>query len=154
MEDESPWGPAQSEWNEEIAAGVTRVSTAGHGGLRFSQERWASIPAAVRGTFMNPGWAEEDCEAPIAIAVLGIGGEHQRDYEATARRMAGEFDAYAPCAPHIAMDDEAAAPTDAAEAVASRAAAAASRELPRCGYPMPRARRPCGRPAGHTGQHE
>ena len=148
--DDTPWGPAQSEWNEEIADGVTRISTAGHGGLRFSPERRASIPAGVMGTFMNPGWAEEDCEAPIAIAVLGIGGEHQQDYEATARRMAEEFDTYAPCAPHIAMDDAAAAPTGAA--VASRAAAA-SRELPRCGYPMPRAKRPCGRPAGHTGSH-
>ena len=44
----TPWGPPQDI--EELAEGVLRVSTASHGGLKLSRERWAEIPAAVRRT--------------------------------------------------------------------------------------------------------
>ena len=57
---------------------------------------------------MHPGWAEEDCEAPIAMAVLGIGGERQSEYETVARLMADEFDTYAACAPHITSGESSA----------------------------------------------
>ncbi len=40
------WGTPQDI--EELAEGVLRVSTASHGGLKLSRERWAEIPAAVR----------------------------------------------------------------------------------------------------------
>ena len=42
----TPWG-----WTREIqelAEGVLRVTTAGHGGLKLSRERWEELPAAVR----------------------------------------------------------------------------------------------------------
>ena len=48
----TPWGWAQDI--EELAEGVWRVSTAGHGGLKLSRERWYSLPDVVRDTFLNP----------------------------------------------------------------------------------------------------
>ena len=56
----TPWG-----WTQEIqklAEGVLRVTTAGHGGLKLSRERWEELPAAVRDTMLTPLYAEEDCE--------------------------------------------------------------------------------------------
>ena len=47
----TPWGPPQDI--EELAEGVWRVSTASHGGLKLSRERWAEIPAEV-GTPCSP----------------------------------------------------------------------------------------------------
>ena len=146
----TPWGEAQPEGNKEIAAGVTQVSTASHGGLRFSPERWASLPSEVRETFMHPGWAEEDCEAPIAMAVLGIGGERQSEYEAIALRMADEFDTYAACAPHITSSESSAVAT---HEIPIPKMGAVSRQAPRCGHPMPIAKRLCSKPAGHIGAH-
>lgn len=56
----TPWGQAQSA--NEMAEGVTSVSTAGHGGVKLSPERNAVIPAALRN---RSGWYEEDCEVSI-----------------------------------------------------------------------------------------
>ena len=72
----TPWGPPQDI--EELAEGVLRVSTASHGGLKLSRERWAEIPAAVRRTLFTPTFAEEDCEEPIVRTLLGLGDDRDR----------------------------------------------------------------------------
>ena len=73
----TPWGPPQDI--EELAEGVLRVSTASHGGLKLSRERWAEIPAAVRRTLFTPTFAEEDCEEPIVRTLLGLGDDRERE---------------------------------------------------------------------------
>ena len=73
----TPWGYPQDI--EELAEGVWRVETAGHGGLKLSRERWEEMPDMVRDTFITPAWAEEDCEEPIARTLLGIGDERDRE---------------------------------------------------------------------------
>ncbi len=73
----TPWG-----WTREIqelAEGVLRVTTAGHGGLKLSRERWEEIPAAVRNTTLTPLYAEEDCEESIVRSLLGVGSERDRE---------------------------------------------------------------------------
>ena len=92
----TPWGPPQDI--EELAEGVLRVSTASHGGLKLSRERWAEIPAAVRRTMFTPTFAEEDCEEPIVSTLLGLGGDREREL---ALKVAGYFDRYAPALPHL-----------------------------------------------------
>ena len=92
----TPWGPPQDV--EELAEGVLRVSTFGHGGLILSWERWKSLPAAVRATLFNATYAEEDCEEPIALTLLGIGSERQRE---RALRVAGTDKRYAPALPYL-----------------------------------------------------
>ena len=42
----TPWGYPQDI--EELAEGIWRVSTAGHGGLKLSRERWEELPDLVR----------------------------------------------------------------------------------------------------------
>ena len=85
----TPWGRAQDV--EELADGVFRVSTASHGGLKLSRERWEEIPEQVRNVFLNPLYAEEDCEEPIALSLLGLADDHDRD---RALRIAQAFDRY------------------------------------------------------------
>ena len=64
----TPWGYPQDI--EELVEGIWRVSTAGHGGLKLSRERWAELPDLVRDSFLTPTYAEEDCEEPIARTLL------------------------------------------------------------------------------------
>ena len=93
----TPWGPPQEI--EELAEGVWRVSTASHGGLKLSDERWAEIPAEVRRTPCSPAtFAEEDCEDPIVRTLLGIGGDRVRE---AALRAAAYFERYAPALPYL-----------------------------------------------------
>ena len=73
----TPWGYPQDI--EELAAGVWRVSTASHGGLKLSRERWEELPDLVRDSFLTPTYAEEDCEEPIARTLLGIGDDRDRE---------------------------------------------------------------------------
>ena len=87
----TPWGWPQDI--EELAEGVWRVSTAGHGGLKLSRERWEELPDVVRDTFLNATFAEEDCEEPIVRTLLGLGDEREREL---ALKIAGYFDRYAP----------------------------------------------------------
>ena len=47
----TPWGYPQDI--EELAEGIWRVSTAGHGGLKLSRERWEELPDVVRDSFLN-----------------------------------------------------------------------------------------------------
>ena len=92
----TPWGPPQDI--EELAEGVLRVSTASHGGLKLSRERWAEIPAAVRDAMFTPTFAEEDCEEPIVRTLLGLGDDRER---AAAVRTAEYFERYAPALPYL-----------------------------------------------------
>ena len=92
----TPWGWPQDTL--ELAEGVWRVSTAGHGGLKLSRERWEDLPDVVRDSFLNPTFAEEDCEEPIARTLLGLGDEREREY---ALKVAGCFDRYTPALPYL-----------------------------------------------------
>ena len=92
----TPWGTPQDV--EQLAEGVLRVSTAGHGGLKLSLGRWASLPRAVRDAMFHQTFAEEDCEEPIARTLLGIGDDRDR---AMAIRVAERFERYAPALPYL-----------------------------------------------------
>ena len=94
----TPWGPPQDI--EELAEGVLRVSTASHGGLKLSRERWAEIPAAVRDAMFTPTYAEEDCEEPIVRTLLGLGLGDDRERD-MAVRVAEYFERYAPDLPYL-----------------------------------------------------
>ena len=92
----TPWGPPQDI--EVLAEGVWRVSTAGHGGLKLSRERWAEIPAAVRDAMFTPTFAEEDCEEPIVRTLLGLGDDREREMAVRVAELLGR---YAPALPHL-----------------------------------------------------
>ena len=92
----TPWGWPQDI--EELAEGVWRVSTAGHGGLKLSRERWYSLPDVVRDAVLNPTFAEEDCEEPIVRTLLGLGDEREREL---ALKIAGHFPRYSPVLPFL-----------------------------------------------------
>ncbi len=92
----TPWGWSQDM--EELAEGVWRVSTAGHGGLKLSRERWEELPDLVRDSFLTPTFAEEDCEEPIARTLLGLGDARERDF---ALKVAACFQRYAPTLPYL-----------------------------------------------------
>ena len=92
----TPWGSPQDV--EELAEGVWRVSTASHGGLKLSRERWDTIPSAVQVTMLNLTFAEEDCEEPIIRALMSLGDHRDRDI---ALRVADYFQRYAPAIPYL-----------------------------------------------------
>ena len=93
------WGWSQDI--EELAEGVWRVSTAGHGGLKLSRERREELPDVVRDTMLNPCFAEEDCEEPIVRTLLGLGDTREREL---ALKIAGYFDRYAPALPFLTSE--------------------------------------------------
>jgi hypothetical protein len=68
----SPWGLVQSQY--ELAPGIIKVSTAGHGGIWLSPERQAQLPGwalQVPSSYCpKPMWWEEDCEAQIVMYVF------------------------------------------------------------------------------------
>lgn len=75
---DTPWGPVQYE--KQLAPGVVLVSTAGHGGIWLSDERWARF-AEVAGPYTtwlsrtngsgNGGrWFEEDHDALMPLAMF------------------------------------------------------------------------------------
>ena len=92
----TPWGWSQDI--EELAEGIWRVYTAGHGGLKLSRERWEELPDVVRDTFITPTFAEEDCEEPIARTLLGLGDPKEREL---ALLVAERFHRYAPALPYL-----------------------------------------------------
>ena len=92
----TPWGWTRDI--EELAEGVWRVSTANHGGLKLSRERWNALPAPVRDAMFTATFAEEDCEEPIVRTLLGLGGDREREL---ALKVAGYFERYAPALPHL-----------------------------------------------------
>ncbi len=86
----SPWGPVESV--HDVAEGIVWVTTARHGGVWLSRERWAQMPerfrdvvpfAHLRGIVLNPGqrvppqtwtgpgesgaWYEEDEDACLVV---------------------------------------------------------------------------------------
>ena len=87
----TPWGRTRDV--VELTEGVWRAWTPSHGGLKLSPQRWASLPRAVQGTMMNPGFAEEDCEEPIVKTVLDIGDDSDRE---RAWEIVEYFERYAP----------------------------------------------------------
>ena len=92
----TPWG-----WTHdvvELAEGVWRVWTPGHGGLKLSRERWDELPAAVRDAMLTPTFAEEDCEESIVRLLLGVADDRDREIALT---VAGYFDRYAPALPFV-----------------------------------------------------
>ena len=91
----TPWGPAQEI--SELAHGIWSVRTARHGGLCLSEERWQSLPEDVRATFYEAGWAEEDCEEVIVLALFGMGDE----YRDSAIKVAQTFETYRPALEHL-----------------------------------------------------
>ena len=92
----TPWGWTRDI--EELAEGVWRVTTPGHGGLKLRRERWDSLPLEVRATMLNATFAEEDCEESIVRTLLGIGDDRDREM---ALKIAGYFDRYAPALPYL-----------------------------------------------------
>ncbi len=92
----TPWGWTQEI--QELAEGVLRVTTAGHGGLKLGRERWKELPTDVQDTMLTPLYAEEDCEESIVRSLLGVGDERDKE---TALRVAGSFERYAPALPYI-----------------------------------------------------
>lgn len=61
----SPWGDVQNA--TELAPGIWQSSTASHGGILLSPERWQDM--TVKGTpYSHDGWYEEDCDwAYVAV---------------------------------------------------------------------------------------
>ncbi|CAN5509757.1 hypothetical protein BH10CYA1_BH10CYA1_40590 [soil metagenome] len=63
----TPWGTAQSA--EDIAPGITKYSTASHGGYFLNKEANAKIPPELQWSTLNlqglKGWYEEDCDWAI-----------------------------------------------------------------------------------------
>lgn len=94
----TPWGGVQA--SETVAPGVEFVVTAGHGGLVLTDERWEQLPSEVRDTFISRGFAEEDCEYPIAMALLGLGDDRRKVVDA-AILTAEALDVYKPALPYL-----------------------------------------------------
>jgi len=67
MATHTPWGASQTA--DQIAPGITRYTTASHGGIKLSNKRRASMPAILRDIepFAGPGWYEEDCDWAIVV---------------------------------------------------------------------------------------
>ena len=71
--DQTPWGFA--DFVKQLAPGVHLVGTPSHGGVAMDPAASNTVPEKVRATFTNgPLWAEEDCEASIALAFLIAAG--------------------------------------------------------------------------------
>lgn len=94
----SPWGHVHQ--SEVIAPGLVSVSTASHGGLCLSEERWASLKKAFPDFhgYAGDGFLEEDCD--WAIAAIYWPGEFSarwvhfavqtvRDYQSSFTKNAG-----------------------------------------------------------------
>ena len=111
----TPWG--LSDTADTLAPDVILVTTPSHGGLLLRES--SPIPAAVTATFINgPRWAEEDCELPIALALLQTAGAVENDalpeYPAAkileaARGIAKRFPRYAVALDHLPKTRHAAA---------------------------------------------
>ena len=82
----------------ELAPGVIEVETQTHGGMILSEERWTSLPEEIREAMLNPGFAEEDCEANIVLAILGLADQGARDAALLSLEM---FSRYAPALKYI-----------------------------------------------------
>ena len=64
---ETPWGVAQDHC--VVAPGIDSYSTAGHGGLRLSSERWRELKRrfpTYAEQYAPAPWLEEDCDWAFA----------------------------------------------------------------------------------------
>lgn len=63
----TPWGISQTE--KEIADGILDVTTAGHGGMRISADRWTELIKTIPNveSWTGKGWLEEDCDWALAV---------------------------------------------------------------------------------------
>ena len=103
---DTPWGRADS--TIEIADGVVAVQTPSHGGLRLSVNRWAQLPADVAATFITSRRADEDIEAPLAVALLGVNPRAHfpwgpAQFVEYAQRIAERYERYAPACRHLPL---------------------------------------------------
>ena len=73
----TPWGAA--EHVQRFGPEVDAVCTPSHGGLRIGEGALAALPAGFREALITPGWAEEDCEMPIATVLLHDSGHIDTD---------------------------------------------------------------------------
>lgn len=65
----TPWGPAQ--FSRERAPGIVEYTTASHGGIHITKERYAQMPEEYRRHKPWAGryWYEEDCDwCVVALA--------------------------------------------------------------------------------------
>jgi hypothetical protein len=104
----SPWGLVQ--YRRPLGEHVTLIATASHGGLHLDPVAAAALPDAVRKTFLNGAeWAEEDCEAVIALSILGKAGivdlsktrMTEERIHADAARTVAAFQRYAPASQYL-----------------------------------------------------
>ncbi len=69
VKSETPWGQAQSA--EDIAPGITKYTTASHGGYFLNKEANAKVPPELQWSTFNmqglKGWYEEDCDWAIVV---------------------------------------------------------------------------------------
>ncbi len=69
VKSETPWGQAQSA--EDIVPGITKYTTASHGGYFLNKEANAKVPPELRwSTFKMQGlkgWYEQDCDWAIVV---------------------------------------------------------------------------------------
>jgi len=63
----TPWGASQEQ--KQIAKGITRYSTASHGGYHVSADRLAQMPDCIRAIkpWAGTGWYEEDCDWALVV---------------------------------------------------------------------------------------
>lgn len=64
---ETPWGRA--DWQTDIAPGIIDISTASHGGLWLSKDRWNAMMDLFPDfrPFAGVQWLEEDCDWIMAV---------------------------------------------------------------------------------------
>jgi hypothetical protein len=79
-----PWGYIQSA--REIAEGIWRIDTPGHGGLKLARAQNAMMPAGAR---TAGGWYEEDCE--WSLVCLRFPGAFTEGQIESAPRLAKDY---------------------------------------------------------------
>jgi hypothetical protein len=85
----SPWGEIQHQ--EEIAEGITVVSTASHGGMHVDNELFAAMPAALKCNVYGTGqWFEEDVEVALVMIAFPDAFENRQ-----VRTAVGTIEHYA-----------------------------------------------------------
>ena len=81
---DTPWGPALTV--DQLAEGITLVSTISHGGIHLSAERVAEMPPDQR---VADGWYEEDCEMAFVLHHFMATGV--LDYSSDYQKKAADF---------------------------------------------------------------
>ena len=68
----TPWGMSQTE--ERIADGITKYSTASHGGIHVTPEKLKEAPEHLTriDPFCQPGWYEEDEDWALPVLMFPL----------------------------------------------------------------------------------